>query len=289
MGPASEQGPGETALPVSGEARAYFHSCPPDPACPYCTGDKAAQRYDWSFAGQAYCISLQSREDRTRDAAAHFHAMGLCQQVTFYRPLRHPTRVVAGIWESHRAVAMAGLAAGHDRILVFEDDVRFMRRATPAAVARAARELSCLPAGWELFFLGHWPFRARFVSPHTLAVSSACAHAYFASRPLMEWLAAHDFNARRHLPRRRIAGKGIDAYLAMRPGAFALWPMIALQSGSASDHFAHSRAKRSWKPHHLMVRPAWFESFFARVPLLFEALTVAAAVPRALLAHLRGS
>lgn len=255
-------------------AEAHFHPCPTDPGCPYCQGDRSGQRYDWNFVGQAYCISLQSRPERAARAAAHFHAMGLCRHVTFYRPLRHPTRIVAGIWESHRAIALNALAEARSPVLIFEDDVLFTGRATPATIARIGTELAALPPDWEIYFLGHWPFWAWFLTRRTLRTSSACAHAYFAGRPLLQWLADHPFESRKELPRRAIAGKGIDAYYAKRPATYALFPMIAIQDGSPSDHFAHARAKNSRKLHHLMVQPAWFESVFSRLPLIFEAIMI---------------
>lgn len=259
-----------------------FHPCPEDPDCPYCNGARQDAPYDWSFLDGAYCISLRSRPERTARASRHFHALGLCRQVTFYRPERHPTRVVAGIWESHRAVALDALAKGLKTVLIMEDDVRFMGRASPKRIARIPRELAKLPEDWRIYFLGHWPFWARFHTPFTLKVSSACAHAYIANEPLLRWLAAHSFERRRPLPRRRIAGKGIDAYYAMLPQTFAALPMLAIQDGSASDHFAEARAKNSRRLHHLITKPLWFEQVFARLPLLFEVYAVATALPAAI-------
>ncbi|SNB68373.1 hypothetical protein SAMN07250955_106179 [Arboricoccus pini] len=266
-------------LAADHDRTALFHPCQDDPDCPYCNGTKQDTPCDWSFLDGAYCISLQSRAERTDRATKHFHALGLCRHVTFYRPERHPTRVVAGIWESHRAVAMDALARGLKNVLIMEDDVRFMNRATPKRIARIPREIAKLPADWRIYFLGHWPFWARFHTPFTLRVSSACAHAYIANRPLLQWLEAHSFDQRRHLPRRQIAGKGIDAYYAMLPETFAALPMLAIQDGSASDHFAEARAKRSLRLHHLITKPLWFEKVFARLPLLFEAYAVFTALP----------
>ncbi len=94
----------EPGTPVREEP--VFHACPPDPSCPYCNGTIGdAEALDWSFLDGVYCISLQSREDRVINVAAQFHKVGLCRQVLFYRPLRHPGRGYIGSWESHRAVA----------------------------------------------------------------------------------------------------------------------------------------------------------------------------------------
>ena len=83
--------------PAATAGTATFHACPSDPACPYCNGTIEPQRaLDWSFLDSVYCISLKSREDRARSAAAEFHRVGLCRQVMFYRPDKHPVKGING-------------------------------------------------------------------------------------------------------------------------------------------------------------------------------------------------
>ena len=104
-----------------------FHACPVSPNCPYCISREPPASIDWSLIEAAYCISLREREDRARAVEAQFHRVGLCRKVLFYRPARHRSNPIAGIWESHRAVLSHALQHGCRSALVFEDDVVFSR------------------------------------------------------------------------------------------------------------------------------------------------------------------
>jgi len=243
-----------------------FHTCPPDPSCPYCNGSIApAQALDWSFLNGVYCISLKSREDRALTVAAQFHKVGLCRQLLFYRPLRYPGRGYIGSWESHRAVAEHARERGCETTLIFEDDVQFVRRMTPRSVRAIGRAIERLPPDWMIFFLGHWPLWAYFVRPNVLRTSSGCAHAYIVSPRLLRWLHEHPWGTP-GIKKRRLIGKALDSAYAMLPGTYALFPMIATQSVSRSDNFAVSH-KKNTKLKHLVTHSRyreWFLSIFMR-------------------------
>jgi hypothetical protein len=221
---------------------AIFHPCPRDPGCPYCCDTAGPRAADWSFLDGVYCISLQSREDRAREATRELHRAGLCRRTLFYRPLKHPTRPVAGIWESHRAVAMHARARGHERVLILEDDVLLPRRVDERTTLRIARALASLPPGWTIFFLGHMTRWAYPVGRNVIRVSATAAHAYVASRRLLDWLAEHPYGTP-GVRRVKLVGKGLDSAYALLPGTYALFPMIAVQGPSPSDHFADGASK----------------------------------------------
>src|SRR5690606_12347977 len=100
--------------------------------------------------------------------------------------IRHPDKPVQGIWESHRAVARHALEQGRRRVIILEDGIYFQRLPERD---RLARQLDGLPGNWNILFLGHWPFRIRFLARNLLETESACAHAYVASERLLHWLA----------------------------------------------------------------------------------------------------
>ena len=175
----------------------------------------------------------------------------MCRKVVFYRPAKHPTRPKIGIWEAHRRVALEALAAGQETVLVLEDDVRFASWIGPRSLRAARRALEGLPPDWTIFFLGHWPLRAWFVRRNVLRSASGGAHAYVASPRLLAWLRDHPFGT---APFVRLAGTGIDAAYAALPGAYALFPMLATQSGIASDHLADGAKRKLKKPEHLFSR-----------------------------------
>jgi GR25 family glycosyltransferase involved in LPS biosynthesis len=261
----------EPGKPVPDEP--VFHSCPPDPSCPYCNGSiDPAQALDWSFLDGAYCISLKSREDRATNVAAQFHRVGLCRQVLFYRPLRYPGRGYIGSWESHRAVAEHARARGYETTLILEDDVQFVRRLTPRSVQAIGRAIVGLPSDWMIFHLGHWPLWAYFVRHNVLRTSSGCAHTYIVSPHLLRWLHEHPWGTA-GIEKRRLIGKALDSAYAMLPATYALFPMIATQSVSRSDNFAVTR-KKNTKLKHIITHSRHREWFLSKLMRPFEAITI---------------
>lgn len=228
-----------------------MNPCTSEPSAAYFEPGDPGSHGDglWPGIDAAYCISLQSRPDRAAAARAELARAGLLPITTFYRPIRHPDKPVQGIWESHRAVARHALELGQRRVIILEDDIHFRRLPRPAELAR---QLGRLPEGWHILFLGHWPFRVRFLARDLLETESACAHAYVASERLLHWLAERPFGAP-GVALRRGAGKGIDSAYSMLPGCYAVFPMLAVQGASPSDHFAHLRAKAERKLHHRLM------------------------------------
>jgi hypothetical protein len=228
-----------------------FHACPKSPTCPYCLSSGTSAPVDWSLIEIAYCISLREREDRTRAAAAEFHRTGLCRKVLFYRPSRHATNPIIGIWESHRTVLSHALAHGHRSALVFEDDVVFSRWFGRRTSRSLNRVIQRLPAGWNILYLGHWPIRMRFLSLNLVSTSSACTHAYLASERLMRFLAERPYTAQVPIPG---VGRGIDSVFARLSDNYAFFPMVAVQRNSPSDHFLPRKGPRIRRLSHIVTR-----------------------------------
>lgn len=239
-----------------------FHACPIDPGCPYCNGAMPEGGFAWCSIDAVYCISLLSRPDRAASASDFLHSLGLCRIAIFYRPQKHPTAPKIGIWNSHRAVAVDALERGHKNVLIIEDDVRLVRRVTPATVRAVLRTMADLPADWMIFFLGHWPVRARPLGGHLLRTISGCAHAYVASPRLLAWLAAHPYGTAPTMP---LVGGGIDAAYAALPGSYAYFPMLVTQSSSPSDHIVYDPSRPIRRLRHLISRVPWRERLQSRL------------------------
>jgi len=237
--------------------RLAFHRCPPDPSCLHCRADSAAVPFDWSFLDAAYCISLQSRDDRAAEAAAEFHRVGLCRIVVFCRPVKEDRTAKKNIWRSHRFVAQHARGRRASRVLVMEDDVVFERDLTPARLAQVAAAMSRLPRDWRGFYLGHLPVWSYSVAPNVVRTSSLCTHAFIAHRRLIRWICKHpprlDRNERPTL-RERISGAGIDAAFATLPGMYAFHPMIAFQRESPNDHVMRGYERGEWS-RYALVKP----------------------------------
>lgn len=184
------------------------------------------------------CISLRDREDRTREAAAQLHRVGLCRRVEFYRPARPPNRPKEAIWESHRTVLRRALDARRETVLVFEDDVAFRPGLTRRRLDSVREAFGALPKGWTVFYLGHWPIELHFLRHNLVRTRSACTHAYVASRALMEWLVATPYSS--FIASSGVIGKGLDAAYAALAGTYAHFPMLAVQSTSPGDHKART-------------------------------------------------
>jgi hypothetical protein len=205
--------------------RAYFAALAREEWCDYCAGRRRASPLAPGLDA-IYCISLQEQPHRTAEAAAQFHALGLCREVLFYRPVRG-READRAIWDSHRAVARDAVAKGFARVLVLEDDVLFTRPRETLA-RRIATALRALPSTWWGLYLGHVPIQAYFLRPNLLRARSGCTHAYIANAPLLGWLAATPPKSPQ-APMWRWIGQSIDAAMSSLPEMYAMFPMIAVQ------------------------------------------------------------
>jgi hypothetical protein len=256
----------------SNQGTSPFHACPVSPTCPYCISPDFPTSIDWSSIEAAYCISLREREDRVRAAEAQFHRVGLCRRVVFYRPTRHPSNPIAGIWESHRAVLSDALRHGCRSALVFEDDVVFSRRLGLGTSRALKHVIEDLPADWNILYLGHWPMRIRFISAHLVSTSSACTHAYLASERLMRFIVDRPYTDQVPLAG---VGRGIDSVFARLPHTYAYFPMLAVQSTSPSDHFPPRPGRKFRKFSHIVTRTRareWLLSNMMRPAEILQAL-----------------
>jgi hypothetical protein len=204
---------------------AYFEFLARDERCDYCAGRRHVGKLAPDLTA-IYCISLQEQPHRTAKAAAQFHALGLCREVLFYRPVRRRDAERA-IWESHRAVAQDAIAKGFARILVLEDDVLFTRP-RETVVRRITAALRTLPSTWWGLYLGHVPIQAYFLRLNLLRVRSGCTHAYIANAPLLAWLASTPPMSA-EVAMSHWIGPSIDAAMSSLPEMYAMFPMIAVQ------------------------------------------------------------
>src|SRR5215470_4656641 len=225
---------------------AYFESLARNERCDYC----AARRQVTTLApvvNAIYCISLQEQPHRTTKAAAQFHALGLCQEALFYRPVRGRD-IDQAIWNSHRAVAQDAIAKGFTRILVLEDDVLFTQL-RETLVRRITAALRALLSTWWGLYLGHVPIQAYFLRPNLLRVRSGCTHAYIANAPLLAWLAS-TAPMSAEAPMWHWIGRSIDAAMSSLPEMYAMFPMIAVQrylgESGADAGFADQRQQGTY-------------------------------------------
>ena len=245
----------------------YFERISHDDSCAYCTGRRLATHLPDTLDA-IYCISLQEQPHRTRQAIAHFHSIGLCRCVIFYRPTRGKNADHA-IWASHRAVARHVLSNGQRHALVLEDDV-FFRRSWSNLAPRIARAMAALPPNWLCFYLGHIPIQAFFVRSNIMRVRSACTHAYIAGPRLLSWLAQTE-PLSANVATWPLIGHSIDGAMANLPGMYALFPM-AIRQQFLGDYRVDTRVDAHGRPRSWRDGDRWRYYFIFRGALMVEAL-----------------
>jgi GR25 family glycosyltransferase involved in LPS biosynthesis len=187
----------------------------------------------WELFDRIYCISLKERRDRRAAARQQFERAGLGDRVAFHTVDKHPEDTEQGIYESHLSCLRAGLAAGAETILVFEDDILLGPRDAQLAVRLSA---ALAIEGWEMLCLGALvDGSSPTEAPGVRRIRyRALAHAY----------AVTAATARRLV---RIPWEGVayDGMLRREiDQAYALYPAIAFQSDAASDNEKHRRLER---------------------------------------------
>ena len=201
---------------------------------------KNADRLAWIWRAfdKIYCISLANRPDRYEHAREQFARVGLLDLVEFIIVDKHPTDSECGIYESHLACLRAGLAAGAQKIAVFEDDIVFTRF-SPERLRRAVRFMES-GTDWAAFFFGCFVNSARKTSFRSvIKIKYRCmAHGYAVTREFATRLVETEFQ-----------GVSYDDFLRSIAGDqfYALYPACAYQSDSPTDNdklFHVDRARR---------------------------------------------
>jgi len=180
----------------------------------------------WDFFDKIYCISLEERADRRKEAEIQFDRVGLSSKVEFYVAQKHPYDCEEGIYSSHLACIKKGIQAGASRMVIFEDDVRF-ERFDPSNLKNCVDFLSSNPCWNALFFGCLVSGSKRIKSRSVVKVKYRClAHAYVLNRRFAEILAAK--------PWQKIA---FDELLkGLQEEFYAIYPSFAFQSNSPTNN-----------------------------------------------------
>ena len=180
----------------------------------------------WDFFDSIFCITLDSRPDRMREAKQQLAAVGLEGRVEFFITHKDHDNPVRGIYQSHMHCLSKGVAARAKRILVFEDDIIF-RGFNPQRLQEACQFLERMPR-WNGFFLGCiTDASARTACAGVRQVRYRClAHGYALSRPFAQHILQQPWN-----------GLPYDGLLQQQQADyFALSPMCAFQGQTESDN-----------------------------------------------------
>jgi hypothetical protein len=188
--------------------------------------DRISQRLGWTFFDKIYCITLDSRPDRMREAKNQFALAGLDQRVEFIVVIKDEENPERGIYQSHLRCLALGLEAGAQHILVFEDDV-FFRGCSEERLHQACGFLQKTGI-WDAFFLGCLTSGSRRTDQEAVVqVRYRClSHAYAVNRAFAE-----------RIVREQWRGIPFDGLLqSCEARYFALRPMCAFQRLTSSDN-----------------------------------------------------
>ena len=233
----------------------------------------------WGFIDRVYCINLSTRPDRKRSAQAELDRVGLGDRVEWMTVQKHPTDTEQGIYEAHLACLRAGLDAGAQTILVFEDDLIL-----PGFVSenlRHATEFMRSDAQWKALFLGGFIDKARrTATPSVLKVNYRCsAHAYVVHRRLAEKLINQPWS-----------GQAYDVVLRDVAGneTYAVYPAFACPSSSPTDNDKRpgiDRARRLFGGQRIQQRWNELSTLHFRTLVVIHVILVLAMVLFAVVAH----
>ncbi|OQX17785.1 MAG: hypothetical protein BWK76_09525 [Desulfobulbaceae bacterium A2] len=181
----------------------------------------------WDFFDRIYCISLAERADRRAEATAQFARVGLAERVQFVVVDKDPAGAEKGCYESHLQCLRLGLAAGAERILIFEDDIVFSRF-SHGLLQQAADFCSRHPR-WHVLFFGCMVRGSRRTAyPAIRQVQyRSLTHAYAVPRNFAQALVQHPWSD--------VAYDDFLRDLHDRE-MYALCPSFAFQSNSPSDN-----------------------------------------------------
>ncbi len=180
----------------------------------------------WTFFDKIYCITLETRPDRTEKARKQLENVGLLQRVEFVVVVKHPYNQEEGIFESHMLCLKKGIKEKARHILIFEDDV-FFRGFDKQKLQEVC---SYLGSGtqWNALFLGCITDGSKKMEKmHLAKITYRClAHAYALNQPFAK-----------HFVQKKWRGIPFDELLRRHSMDFyALYPMCAFQGLSGTDN-----------------------------------------------------
>ncbi|MBW1866910.1 MAG: glycosyltransferase family 25 protein [Deltaproteobacteria bacterium] len=180
----------------------------------------------WEYFDKIFCISVDDRIDRQKQAKAQFDRVGLSSLVEFLFVKRHPEDCEQGIYESHLLCIKKALDAGADTILIFEDDIIF-DRFTPEILETCVGFLSS-DTEWKLFFMGCLVKKSRKTGIRSIRKIKyrSLTHAYVLNK-----------KSAKQILGKKWGGIAYDAMLrTVNGGIYALYPSFAFQSNSPTDN-----------------------------------------------------
>lgn len=147
----------------------------------------------WNEAPLCICINLTERSDRYEYSTDLAKKLGI--PLEFHRPVRDPAGGNVGCFRSHLACIRKAYEAGHEFVVIFEDDFKPTSAYNETTVANCFKFLK-ENQDWNLFYFGALPRNTgsyKTAWPKIWKGGCICCHAYAVSRRFMERIYTMDY------------------------------------------------------------------------------------------------
>ena len=225
----------------------------------------------WNEFDAIYCINLISRPERYMEVTQLFNKYNI--PVQFHQVVKDPRGGAQGCFESHVNVCKKALECGHQRILIFEDDLEI----NDNAISNYPDILSFLKSDtqWNLLYLGSSPAMSKWAHAHRPSiyqVHSWLTHAYaINSVEMLQWVSELKFT-----------GKPIDeVFLNEISLSYATYPSLFYQNFNSSDIGFYGMNLGGIVPISISRKPTQFLEWWAynmHLPILYVIIVILIAI-----------
>jgi GR25 family glycosyltransferase involved in LPS biosynthesis len=216
----------------------------------------------WEYFDKIYCISLDERSDRQKEAKTQFDKVGLSHKVEFLTVKKHPHNSEQGIYESHMACIKKGVQAGANNIVIFEDDIFFERFSVENF--KCCIDFLSSKSNWNILFFGCLVSGSKRTK-HKCIVKvkyRSLAHAYVLNRAFGEVLIEK--------PWQEIAFD--DVLRSLKEDFYAIYPSFAFQSDSPTNNKTHLYLDKLRRLFGGLRRIQKWNEYYCRHKMLFMVL-----------------
>ena len=103
----------------------------------------------FDFFDEIYCINLERRTDRWKQCQSEFDKIGISDRVIKFNAFDNKENPKKGCYDSHLSVIKLAYERKLKNVLIFEDDVAFLKRYDNKKLKRAIDSLN--KTDWEFF------------------------------------------------------------------------------------------------------------------------------------------
>ena len=115
-------------------------------------GDGTVMKSPFDFFDEIYCINLERRTDRWKQCKSEFDKIGITDKVIRFNAFDNKENPKKGCYDSHLSVIKLANERKLKNVLIFEDDVAFLKRYDDRKLNKAIENLD--KTNWEFFYLG---------------------------------------------------------------------------------------------------------------------------------------